>query len=142
MELFCLGPTGPDGTPELHPGPTSPGLAKAFTGWALNTTPARYGRRDHAEPPTTGRSRSRPSRFELTAKAFLGIDDPRGRRRPTLQRGPATINTAVDTVLAHRNHAQFLIRKLWAEFIASPIPQATLDSLVTTYRATATSSSR
>ena len=36
-------------------------------------------------------------------------------------------------MLAHRNHAQFLIRKLWAEFIASPLPQATLDSLVNTY---------
>ena len=46
-------------------------------------------------------------------------------------------------VLAHANHAQFLIRKLWAEFIASPIPQATLDSLVSAYTsAAATSSSR
>ena len=38
-------------------------------------------------------------------------------------------------MLAHPNHAQFLIRKLWAEFIASPIPQATLDGLVAAYRA-------
>ena len=38
-------------------------------------------------------------------------------------------------MLAHANHAQFLIRKLWAEFIASPIPQATLDSLIAAYRA-------
>jgi uncharacterized protein (DUF1800 family) len=38
-------------------------------------------------------------------------------------------------VLAHPNHAQFLIRKLWAEFIASPIPQPTLDELVAQYRA-------
>ena len=30
-------------------------------------------------------------------------------------------------------HPQFLIRKLWSEFIASPIPQATLDSLISTY---------
>ena len=37
-------------------------------------------------------------------------------------------------MLAHANHAQFLIRKLWAEFIASPIPQNTLDSLVAAYR--------
>ncbi len=41
---------------------------------------------------------------------------------------------AIDMVLAHPNHAQFLIRKLWAEFIASPIPQATLDALATAYR--------
>ena len=45
-------------------------------------------------------------------------------------------------MLAHRNHAQFLIRKLWAEFIASPIPQATLDSLVAATRPAASSSSR
>ena len=38
-------------------------------------------------------------------------------------------------MLAHANHAQFLIRKLWAEFIASPIPQGTLDNLVAAYRA-------
>ena len=36
-------------------------------------------------------------------------------------------------MLRHRNHAQFLIRKLWAEFIASPIPQETLDALVGAY---------
>ena len=30
-------------------------------------------------------------------------------------------------------HPQFLIRKLWGEFIASPIPQATLNSLVSAY---------
>ena len=32
-------------------------------------------------------------------------------------------------------HPQFLIRKLWGEFIASPIPQATLDSLISAYTA-------
>ena len=48
--------------------------------------------------------------------------------------GPRELNTAIDLVLSHANHAQFLIRKLWAEFIASPIPQATLDALVTAYR--------
>ena len=37
-------------------------------------------------------------------------------------------------MLAHANHAQFLIRKLWAEFIASPIPQATLDGAVAAYK--------
>ncbi len=38
-------------------------------------------------------------------------------------------------MLAHPQHAQFLIRKLWGEFIASPIPQATLDELIAAYRA-------
>ena len=37
-------------------------------------------------------------------------------------------------MLAHPQHAQFLIRKLWAEFIAGPIPQATLDALIAAYR--------
>jgi uncharacterized protein (DUF1800 family) len=52
----------------------------------------------------------------------------------TKDKGPECVQQAIDMVLAHPNHAQFLIRKLWAEFIASPIPQATLDALVATYR--------
>ena len=48
MELFCLGPTGPDGTPNYTQDDVS-GLAKAFTGWALNTT-ADAGGQGHAEP--------------------------------------------------------------------------------------------
>ena len=40
-------------------------------------------------------------------------------------------------MLSHPQHAQFLIRKLWAEFIASPIPQATLDALIAAYKARA-----
>ena len=36
-------------------------------------------------------------------------------------------------VLAHPAHAPFLIRKLWAEFIASPIPADALTSLSTAY---------
>ena len=69
---------------------------------------------------------------------FLGDDDSPQPVTATADAngprwGPAAIDLACDTVLAHPNHAQFLIRKLWAEFIASPIPQATLDSLVATY---------
>ena len=48
--------------------------------------------------------------------------------------GAAAVSRAVDIVLGHAQHAQFLIRKLWAEFIAGPIPQATLDSLSAAYR--------
>ena len=49
MELFCLGPKGPDGTDNYTQDDVA-GLAKAFTGWSLNGTQRRAR--------TTGRSRS------------------------------------------------------------------------------------
>jgi uncharacterized protein (DUF1800 family) len=45
------------------------------------------------------------------------------------------VNRAIDVVLSQPNHSQFLIRKLWAEFIASPIPAGTLADLTAAYRA-------
>ena len=56
--------------------------------------------------------------------------------------GAGSVNAAIDIVLAHAKHAQFLIRKLWAEFIASPIPQATLDALIAPTGRAGTSSGR
>ncbi len=129
MELFCLGPKGPDGTDNYTQDDVA-GLAKAFTGWSLNGTDT---------SPDYGKITFTPKNFEMTAKVFLGqtIAAVTGSSNPAtptnLAWGPACINQAVDAVLAHRNHAQYLIRKLWAEFIASPIPQATLDSLVAAY---------
>jgi uncharacterized protein (DUF1800 family) len=127
MELFCLGPSGPDGTPNYTQDDVA-GLAKALTGWIYNGT---------STSPDYGRCSFVPSRFELTAKTFLGITLPAFAKVADVKAdtGPTTVGIAVDTVLAHRNHAQFLIRKLWAEFIAAPIPQATLDTLVAAYRA-------
>ena len=49
--------------------------------------------------------------------------------------GPRAVTAAIDIVLEHAQHAQFLIRKLWGEFIAGPIPQAKLDALSAEYRA-------
>ena len=136
MELFCLGPTGPDGTPNYTQTDVA-GLAQGVHRLALTTNDA-----DDVTPnPDYGKITFTPSRFELAAKTFLGRRSPPSpaRRKPTTNAGeplgPAAINAAIDIVLAHRNHAQFLIRKLWAEFIASPIPQATLDSLVSAYTA-------
>jgi uncharacterized protein (DUF1800 family) len=129
MELFCLGPNGPDGTPNYSQDDVG-GLAKAFTGWALNgnTASVDYGKITFS-----------PGRYELTAKTFLGLTQGPDTQAQANAAGfgPARINEAVDRILAHPNHAQFLIRKLWAEFIASPIPQDVLDSLVASYRASA-----
>src|SRR3954447_8648463 len=58
MELFCLGPTGPDGTPNYSQDDVA-GLAKAFTGWQLQTTQTN---------PAYGTITFTPARFELTAK--------------------------------------------------------------------------
>jgi uncharacterized protein (DUF1800 family) len=60
---------------------------------------------------------------------------PKLGRTATADDGPATVKQAISVVLAHKNHAQFLIRKLWAEFIASPIPPDTLAELIAQYTA-------
>ena len=36
-------------------------------------------------------------------------------------------------MLGHPSHTQYLIRKLWSEFIATPIPDATLAELMAVY---------
>jgi uncharacterized protein (DUF1800 family) len=123
MELFCLGPTGPDGTPNYTQADVQ-GLAKAFTGWVLNST---------TTSPDYGKITFTPGRFELTAKTFLGLTLPAVSQANA--DGPGTVQQAVNQVLAQPNHPQFLIRKLWAEFIASPIPADTLADLVAQYRA-------
>jgi uncharacterized protein (DUF1800 family) len=138
MELFCLGVVAPDGTPNYSQTDVSE-LARAFTGWAMIT---------NSSSTDYGKITFTPSRFDMAAKTlFAGnpytspttiaavTGSTNTSTNPSsLQWGPDCVNKAVDAVLAHGNHAQFLIRKLWAEFIASPIPQNTLDSLVTTYR--------
>ena len=125
MELFCLGPKGPDGSDNYVQADVA-GLARALTGWRLDGTDT---------SPTYGQVFFTPSRFEPGAKTFLGQTIAAVPTPAKDADGPACVNRAVDVVLAHRNHAQFLIRKLWAEFIASPIPQATLDALVAQYTA-------
>jgi uncharacterized protein (DUF1800 family) len=125
MELFCLGPKGPDGTDNYVQADVA-GLARAFTGWRVDGTDT---------SPTYGQVFFTPGRFEPGAKTFLGQTIPAVSGAVTDADGPACVGTAVDVVVAHRNHPQFLIRKLWGEFIASPIPQATLDDLVAQYTA-------
>jgi uncharacterized protein (DUF1800 family) len=136
MELFCLGPNAPDGRPNYSQKDVAE-LARALTGWTFNnmSTVAAYGSTNFTA-----------SRFDAAAKVLFGPDEngeanPFSAARTIGVVSPVNRTTAeasvADTiryVLEHANHAQFLIRKLWAEFIAAPIPQATLDALVATYR--------
>jgi uncharacterized protein (DUF1800 family) len=124
MELFCLGPTAPNGDPNYTQADVE-GLARALTGWRLNFDDA---------SPDYGRIAFNPTRFETGAKTFLGRTLPALGRTAVAADGPAAVNAALDAVLGHPSHAQYLIRKLWAEFIATPIPAATLASLVAAYR--------
>jgi uncharacterized protein (DUF1800 family) len=139
MELFCLGPkdaAGNDNYSQID----IEGLTKALTGWRLNGT--EFIAPENVVPnPDYGKITFQPSSFEMLAKTFLGrtIAAVTGSTNTTtnpasLQWGPSSVNQAIDIVLEHPQHAQFLIRKLWGEFIAGPIPQAKLDALSAEYR--------
>jgi uncharacterized protein (DUF1800 family) len=139
MELFCLGPTHPDTGQPNYTQTDIEGLTRAFTGWRLNGT--EFINNDPDQPnPDYGKITFAPAQFEMAEKRFLGgvIPAVTGSTNPTtnpasLQWGPDAVAQAVTIVLGQAVHPQFLIRKLWGEFIASPIPQATLDSLITAY---------
>jgi uncharacterized protein (DUF1800 family) len=136
MELFCLGPTHPDtGAPNYSQADIE-GLTRAFTGWRLNGTEFN----GDLPNPDYGKITFAPNQFTMTAKTILGrvIPAVTGSTNPTtnpasLNWGPDAVNAATDIVLEQAVHPQFLIRKLWSEFIASPIPQATLDGLISAY---------
>ena len=120
QELFCLGTTAPDGTPNYSQGDVHE-LARAFTGWHLDTT--------------AGTVSFAAGNFDSASKSLYGrvtIPDTTGA---TADVQVASVRAAVDAVLAHPSHAQFLVRKLWAEFIAGPIPPDALASLVAAYTA-------
>jgi uncharacterized protein (DUF1800 family) len=113
MELFCLGITNFSGQPNYTQGDVQQ-LARAFTGWRLNRTPS---------SPAYGQVTFDPTRFDSGVKTILG------------QTGAFDAPAAVNVVLAHPSHAPFLVTKLWAEFIATPIPPATLAALTAGYTA-------
>ena len=139
MELFCLGPNAPDGTPNYSQADIE-GLTRALTGWRLDAS-ATLG--DGVTPnPNYGRITFAPNQFETGAKTFLGrtIAAVTGSTNTTtnpasLSWGPSAVGQAIDIVLAHPQHAPFLVRKLWGEFVAAPIPEATLEELCSAYRA-------
>jgi uncharacterized protein (DUF1800 family) len=74
-----------------------------------------------------------PNNFETGAKTFLGRTLPALGRAANASDGPAAVNAALDAVLGHPSHKQYLIRKLWSEFIATPIPDDTLAALAAVY---------
>jgi hypothetical protein len=100
------------------------GLARALTGWRLNST---------VDSPDYGKVTFAPNSFETGIKTFLGRTLPALGRAAQPADGPAAVNAALDTVLGHPNHKQYLIRKLWSEFIATPIPDAALAELMALY---------
>ncbi|MDA0180147.1 DUF1800 domain-containing protein [Solirubrobacter phytolaccae] len=138
MELFCLGPKDPAGN-DNYSQLDIEGLTKALTGWRLDG--AEFLADKITENPNYGKITFAPNQFEMAQKTILGrvIEAVTGSTNTTtnpasLQWGPSSVNQAIDIVLQHAQHAQFLIRKLWGEFIAGPIPQAKLDALSAEYR--------
>ena len=123
MELFCLGPNAPDGSPNYTQDDVA-GLARALTGWRLNSDDT---------SPGYGAVTFAPNSFETGVKTFLGRTLPALGRAAIASDGPAAVNLALDAVLGHPSHKQYLIRKLWSEFIATPIPDATLAELMAVY---------
>jgi uncharacterized protein (DUF1800 family) len=112
MELFSLGVTGPTGQPNYTEDDVKE-LAKAFTGWQIDD-----------EDPDQVKSYFNASRWFSGNKTVLG------------KVGNFHHRDAVDVVLAHPSHGQFLVRKLWHEFIVTEPDPATLNSLVATYTGT------
>ena len=69
MELFCLGPTAPDGTPNYTQTDIE-GLTRALTGWRLNST---LTLPDGVTPnPDYGKITFAPGQFYMPVKTFLG----------------------------------------------------------------------
>lgn len=111
MELFCLGLLDSAGSPNYTQSDVE-NLARAYTGWSLD---------QDFNSTTYGRVSFDPGNFDADSKTVLG------------HTGAFDAPQAVDLVLSHRSHASFLVRKLWKEFIATPIPADALASLTQTY---------
>ena len=109
MELFCLGVTNAQGQPNYSETDVQE-LAKALSGWRINTT-------DPANPFAY----FTPARWDGGPKQVLG------------KAGAFDTAQAVDVVLSHPNHAPYLMRKLWGEFVQSPPDEASLNDLAATY---------
>ncbi len=109
MELFCLGVTNADGAPNYSEADVQQ-LARALSGWQVNNT--------NPDNPTAFFT---ASRFDTGVKSILG------------QAGAYDTPQAVDLVLNHPNHAPFITRRLWDEFIQSPPDAATARDLASTY---------
>jgi uncharacterized protein (DUF1800 family) len=107
MELFTLGVTNEQGQPNYTQSDVRE-LARAFTGYRLDQA--------------SGTVSFNPQYYDGGTKAVLG------------QVGAFDAPTAVAIVLLQASHAPFLVRKLWREFIAEPIPASAEASLVRAYQ--------
>ncbi|MEW6582599.1 MAG: DUF1800 domain-containing protein [Actinomycetota bacterium] len=112
MELFCLGPLDPAGTPNYTEDDVRE-LARAMSGWRVDTA-----------NPDDPKSYFTASRWDGGVKTVLG------------QAGAFGLRDATDVVLSHPAHPGVLLRKLWSELVTGPPDDATLQDLVATYTAT------
>jgi len=120
MELFCLGVRDGAGNDNYTQSDVSE-LAKAFTGWRLEQNP---------DLPTYGAITFSASRFANVSKTIFGQTRNWGADPA---KGSGT-DSAVDLVLNRPAHAAFIARKLWAEFIVTPIPDDALAACVAAYQ--------
>jgi uncharacterized protein (DUF1800 family) len=120
MQLFTIGlvQLNPDGTPRLTNGVTTEtynqadvsGLARVFTGWDLDTS----GLSQPLPPDVHRRPMTQvASRYETGSKSFLGATVPAGT--PAL----AGLQTALDTLFNHANHAPFISQQLIQRLVTS-----------------------
>ena len=113
MELFTLGVTDANGNPNYSQTDVH-NLARAFTGYQL----------DQSTSP--GVVTFTPGLFDSGTKTILG------------RTGAFDAPGAVALVLSQPSHAPFLVRELWNEFIAAPIPPDALASLTSAYLSSGT----
>ena len=109
MELFLLGVVGPDGQPNYSEADVKE-IARAYSGWRLDE-----------DDPDNIASYFTPSRWDGGQKTVLG------------KTGPFNQNDANAVVLQHPNHAAFMVRSLWDNFIPTAPQPNTLADLAKTY---------
>lgn len=109
MELYALGVTNAAGQANYTEADVQE-LARAFSGWRIDTT--------NADNPT---SYFQANRWDPGVKNVLNMS------------GAFDTPGAVNVVLANPNHAPFLVRRLWDEFVQSPPDAAMLKDLAGTY---------
>ena len=108
MELFTLGVTDANGNPNYSQSDVH-NLARAFTGYQLDQS-------------------ATPAVVTFTPQlADTGVKTIFGQTRAFDAPGAVTL------VLSQPSHAPFLVRELWNEFIAAPIPADALASLTSAY---------
>jgi uncharacterized protein (DUF1800 family) len=109
MELFGLGNFDEAGARNYSEDDVKQ-MAKALSGWYINES-----------NPDDAQAAFDPNRWYNGPKSFFG------------KFGNFKDEDVVNNVIDHRSHANFIVRKIWHEFIASPPDAATLNDLATSY---------